>query len=1010
MRGIFIKHIWLLILAVGLVLPAILWPQQALAQAVRLDTQKQISQFIHDTWSTDDGLPQNSITAIVQDDEGYLWLGTQEGLVRTDGIDYTVFDKRSTPAFRVNDVVALLKAQNGDLWIGTRGGGAIRYAGGEFTTIGRQEGLESEYITALSQDRAGNIWLGTYGGGLSRFYNEELTVFSENVGFSSEFISQVTEDGAGNLWIGTEQGLFQFVDEGLKPYRNTEIDSAFVTEIYADAYQNLWIATQKQGLYVLSADSLHKHAYASFKESYISSITQDHAGSLWFGMANGSLVRLTGTRFERAQTAASFAENDIISLLEDKEGSLWVGTRADGLHRLRNGNFTPYATTEGLVNNQVYTAYEQEGTGLWVGTAAGLGLIKENSLFPFPGSNAIAGKEILSIEGDGGPGIWLGTWGEGLFYKQGELLRQFTTAQGLVGNNIFALKTDSKGRLWIGTDEGVGIYDGTKFSSLGIQDGLPSLFITAIEESKDGAIWIGTYDAGLIRYNEGHISHFSTDHGLASNGILSLYEDIEGVLWIGTYGGGLSRMSLNNITTYTTRDGLFNDNIYVILEDNENRLWMSCNKGIFSVDKSVLKAVARGDSVAIISDAYDKRDGLRTAEATGGQQPAGWKAGNGTLWFPTIEGIASLDPHNIQINEVKPEVIIEHLTVDSQELDLRTTSEIEAGAKKLHFEFTATSLVIPKDVTFQYKLEGLDADWSAVDSRREAFYNNLPPGNYTFRVRAANNDGVWNEQGTAIAFYLKPLFYQTLWFKGASVFMVLLLGFIAYRVRIQQLKARQLALENIVEERTRDLRLAKEKTEESKKVIEAQADRLADLDRFKTRFFANISHEFRTPLTMIIGPLENAIGGAYGNLENNMKRQVGIMLRNAQRLLRLINQLLDLSKLEAGKMELRAQKRNIIQFLEGVLLSCTPLAEKKNITLTFNAPEEEIGLYYEPDKLEKVFFNLLSNALKFTPESGTISFDILACEPDETFKEGAIEVRVKDTGRGIPKRRSPAYF
>ncbi|MFK7846275.1 MAG: ATP-binding protein [Rhodothermales bacterium] len=977
---------------------------------ITLDPAKQISQYIHEAWETEDGLPQNSVSSLVQSQNGYLWIGTEEGLVRFDGKKHVVFDKKTVEAFGVNDVVTILEASDGALFIGTRGAGVVVYDGIQFSTITEEDGLKSAFITSLSQDKSGNVWIGTYGGGLAKYQNNQITSYGPEAGFDGEFISEVLQDQEGNVWVGTEKGLYRLVNDEFVLYPNGPLNEAFITSMFEDSDANLWIATREHGFYAVKSDTALQQSNPVFDEGYVTSILQDTAGSLWIGMTRGKLVRLKGPSLLEVESNQSLTDGDFLALIEDKEGSLWLGTRGDGLHRLRNDKFTPYGIPEGIANDRAYSIFEKENKDLWIGTAAGLSLLRQNEIASFPLADTLAGKEILSVMDDGGPGLWVGTYGEGLFYIQDRIIRQFTTSNGLASNNIFALKTDAKGQLWIGTDEGVSIYDGQQFRSLTTDQALPSPFITAIEESHDGALWIGTYDAGFVRYKEGEITQYSTEQGLSTAGVLSLYEDPEGILWIGTYGGGLNRLELNNLTSYTTRNGLYNDNVYVILEDNANNLWMSCNKGIFSVDKAVLKQIARGDSVLIESHVYDKHDGLRSAEGTGGQQPAGWKSHDGRLWFPTIEGVASVDPLALTKNEVKPPIVIEKLVVDNETISLHEDVRLKAGANKLQIEFTALSFIVPERVQFQYILEGADQEWSSPDIRREAFYNNLPPGNYTFRVKASNNDGIWNEEGATLSFYLEPHFYQTLWFKCTVFLLAVLFGFLLYRMRIQQLKARQEELERVVEERTRDLRLEKEKTEQSKLVIEAQAEKLKELDRFKTRFFANISHEFRTPLTMIIGPLENAIGGIYGPMQDSLKRQVGIMLRNAQRLLRLINQLLDLSKLEAGKMELRAQRRNVVQFLEDILLSCTPLADKKEINLSFSTPAKEIGLFYEPDKLEKIFFNLLSNALKFTPKGGSISFELAELEASPKFTEGAIEIRVSDTGRGIPAADLPHIF
>ena len=972
-----------------------------------LQPEKQISQYVHNSWTVDNGLPQNSVSSLVQSWDGYLWFGTEEGLVRYDGVQFTSFDKQVDSAFGVNDIVTVLKTRQGEIWAGTRGAGIVIYNGTSFRVLNDSTGLASNFITALSEDRDGTIWIGTYGGGLARYAKNDVSIYGASKGFSAEFVSEIVQDQGGVIWAGSEQGIFRLDNDSFVRYEGAGLGQAFITTLYPDNTGRMWIATRESGLFVWSADSFTQQEHTVFKSGYVTSMIQDQAGSVWMGMTGGTLVRSTS---ESIESSSDITQSDILGLLEDREGTLWIGTRGDGLHQLRNSAFTPYSTPEGLSSNRVYTIYEQEAEGMWVGTAQGLNLIKDNRVVAAPLTDPMAEKEILAITGGFEQDLWIGTYGEGLFQKEGERFHQYTTAEGLPSNNVFALTTDSKGRVWVGTDAGVGLYDGERFSIIDTTQGLPSQYITAFSESQDGAMWIGTYDAGLTKYNQKVLQAYNAENGLSTNGVLALHEDNDGVLWIGTYGGGLNRLRANAITSYSTDNGFYNDNVYVILEDDENHLWMTCNKGVFRVDKAVLNQIARGNQQSILSTVFGKTEGLRSAETTGGQQPAGWKSNDGMLWFPTIEGVASINPYDLQKNSVKPTVILERLIVDYESINLFEEIELAAGAKKLQFKFTAPSFVVPERVLFQFMLDGVDEEWSEPNTRRDAFYTNLSPGNYTFKVRAANNDGVWSETAASISFNLQPHFYQTLWFRSIAVLSFLLMGLLFYRVRIQQLKKQQENLERIVEERTRDLRLEKEKTEASKKIIEAQAAHLKELDRFKTRFFANISHEFRTPLTMIIGPLENALSGIYGPLEGKLNRQIGIMLRNAQRLLRLINQLLDLSKIESGKMELRTQQRNIVAFLEGVLLSCTSLADKKEISLTFESPRDEIKLYFEPDKLEKVFFNLLSNALKFTPNGGVISLNLYEKEPSSEFEEGSVEIHVIDTGRGIPEEDLPHIF
>ena len=984
-----------LVLLCFAVLPGIVYGQHQLS----LDPTQRISQYVHDSWQTDDGLPQNTVSSIAQSNNGYLWIGTDEGLVRFDGLRFETFDKRNASAFRVNHIVQLVTDRTDRLWIGTRGGGLIIYENGRFAAVDTSNGLSSNFITALYEDSNGQVWVGTYGGGVLSIDDGKITSYGPDNGLFGDIVSSIDEDPEGTLRIGTNSGLYELRENGFQSDTTKALAGAFVTMIYSDYEETTWVGTENRGLFALVRDTLYLRLNARESNGYVSSALIDSEQSIWFGTSRGELARYRDGGFEW-QDPLMYKKAGLHALFEDREGSLWIGTAGDGIHRMRSAPFTSFGATEGLRNDLVYSITERAEGGMWIGTGAGLDLIRNNTSIPYPHEDVLDGKEILSTYEQKDGTLWIGTHGQGLFRIREAVIDSFKTSENLPSDRVFALNEDIKGNMWIGTDAGIVLYDGREFTVI---DGIPSPFITAIEAGQNGDVWIGTYDAGMVRFSGGRLKQFSTADGLSSNAVLSLHEDEDGILWVGTYGGGLNRLEIDQITPITTREGLFNDNVYVVLEDRQNRLWMTCNKGIFRVEKNELNQLAAGQRSQIVSHSYVKEDGIRNPEATGGQQPAGWVSSDGQLWFPTIEGFVVVNPSTPYTNPHVPKLVIERFEADDQLHSPRSTNlSIPPGSQKLVFSFTAPSLVIPDRVNFRYMLKGFDSEWSRPETRREAIYTNLPPGDYTFHVIASNNDGKWNEKGASLAFTLKPFFYETTVFKVMMVLLGVLICLFAYRFRILRLKARQTELERIVDARTKDLRAEKDKTEKAKQLIEAQANKLRELDRFKTRFFANISHEFRTPLTMIIGPLENVLGGSFGELDEKLFRQVRIMLRNAQRLLRLINQLLDLSKLEAGKMKLRTQRRDIVQFLESVLLSCTPLAENKSITLEFDCNELQIDLHYEPDKLENVFYNLLSNALKFTPNNGTISLSVAKQNANDTFPQGFVEILVSDTGPGIP--------
>ncbi len=494
-----IKFSCLFFQAIGFLLLIIILSEPITAGA--LDPQKAITQYIHDVWQIEDGLPQNTITVIHQTRDGYIWLGTQEGLVRFDGVRFTVFDKKNTEDIKDSHILTLFEDHEGSLWIGTYGGGLNRLKDGEFTAYTTKEGLSNDFVWSIYEDRKGSLWIGTYGGGLNRLKDGEFTAFTTKEGLSNNFVR---------------------------------------------------------------------------------------------------------------------------SIYEDREGSLWIGTDGGGLNRLRDEKFTVYTIKEGLSND-------------------------------------------------------------------------------------------------------------------------------------------------LVR---------------------SIYEDREGSLWIGTRGGGLNRLKDGKFTVYTTKEGLFDDTVWQILEDGKGNLWMSCNNGIFRVNKRELNDFAEGKISSINSISYGKPDGMMSKECNGGVQPAGWKSRDGRLWFPTIRGVAMIDPENIRTNKMPPPVLIEQVIIDNRSFVDSRIIQISPGNKDFEFHYTGLSFLVPDRVKFKYKLEGWNKEWIDAGTRRMAYYTNIPPGSYCFRVIACNNDGIWNEEGASLKIIVPPTFWQTWWFRVLLVLSILSAVIFIYKLNTRAIHRR----------------------------------------------------------------------------------------------------------------------------------------------------------------------------------------------------------------------------
>ena len=800
------------------------------SSAHALDPDKAITQYVHDVWQTEQGLPQNSVHAIVQTRDGYLWLATEEGLVRFDGVRFVVFDKTNTKEMRSNYLQSLFQDRNGNLWIGADGG-LNRFRDGKFTSYTTKEGLLNDTVHTLYEDREGNLWIGT-NGGLSRFRDGKFVSYTTREGLSTDLVRSLYGDREGNLWIGTRGGgLSRFKDGRFTTYTSKEgLSNDIVHSLFEDREGNLWIGTEGGGLNRFKDGKFTNYTTKEgLSNDSVWSIYEDRERNLWIGTEGGGLNRLKDGKLTSYATREGLSNDFVLSSFEDREGNLWIGTHGGGLNRFKDGKFTSYATSEGLSNDIVWSVYEDREKNLWIGTnGRGLNNFKDGKFTNYTTRDGLSNDFIFSLYADRDANLWIGTDGGLNRFKNGNFAN-YTTRDGLSSDSVFSMNEDSEGDLWIGTDKGLNRLKDGKLTTYTTKDGLSNDTIYFLHGDREGNLWIAT-DGGLSRYKDGEFRTYTSKDGLSIDFVRSLYEDRQGNLWIGTNGGGLNRFKDGRFTNFTTRNGLFDDLVLAILEDRSENLWMSCNKGIFRVSKKQLNDFADGKIQSITSVRYDISDGMKSSECNGGAQPAGWKTQDGKLWFATIKGAVMIDPENIKLNEQPPPVIIEQLTADNTVFtNTLAAIDLPPGSDKLEFHYAGLSLVTPEKVQFQYKLEGYDREWVEAGTRRVAYYTHLDPGRYTFRVKACNNDGVWNEAGASFAFYLQPLFYQTGWFYGLCGIAAAAAIGAGYGFRIRQLKAREKELTNTVDEKTVELRRANERLQESNQKLEEAQDRITRL-------------------------------------------------------------------------------------------------------------------------------------------------------------------------------------
>ncbi len=688
-----------------------------------------------------------------------------------------------------------------------------------------------------------------------------------------------------------------------------------------------------------------------------------------------------------------------------------------------------WTAEQGLPATEI-TAIRKTGTGhLWLGSPDGLIRFDGSSFHTFERPSSLASEPITALHEDGAGNLWIGTANAGLALHSAGEFSVFTTVDGLSSDHVTAIAEDGEGSFWIGSaDAGITLLRKGNIVRIGVEQGLPGNRITALHAHEDGSVWIGVAGGTIARYSDGKVEVLDARFGVPGYNVAAFHQQASGEMWIGTRGGGLLRYSLGAFERFMVKDGLPSDHVLSLASDASGQLWIGTDRGgLARYDGLAFHTLTMADGLThdVISSLFaDDEGGLWVGTAGGGLNRIRKSAAN-------RRGFA-VDPKPRVGADSAPAVVLERVVADERAVLLDDPIVIPAGVGRIQFHYVGVTILAHDRLEYRYRLEGVDEDWIYAGSRRQASYTNLEPGRYTFIVESSDLDGGWSGLPIKAEIDVRPFFYETPFFQLLGLIAAAFLILAAYRWRVQHLKAREEELLELIDLHTKHLREEKEKTERAltetdrarreaehqkeiaqraRAVIEEQAEQLREVDRIKTRFFNNVSHEFRTPLTLTIGPLENMLAGVYGPLDDQAQKQLDLALRNARRLLRLINQLLDLSKLESGKMDLTVSRGDVVPLVEGVMMSFTAFAEKKNLGLTFTSARSEVNLYFDPACLEKVLFNLLSNAVKFTEDGGHVRVSI---DDGTTLVGGrrhdAVLVRVKDTGIGIPEEQLPHIF
>jgi signal transduction histidine kinase/ligand-binding sensor domain-containing protein/DNA-binding response OmpR family regulator len=995
-------------------------------------------------YSIEDGLVTYQITSIFQDSKGYMWFGSWGcGVSRFDGKTFINFTTEQ--GLSENRINTIFEDNDGNLWIATQGGGVTKYDGFNFTHLSFKKGINHS-VRSMLEDRNGNLWFATFDYGVARYCGDSLCYFTQADGLVDNRVRSILEDRSGNIWIGTLGGGSRLTPIGDESGHSKELKSlqpfAYHVEqflprhgvhyIFEDSKDNLWFGTWTSGVFRYDgSDFIQFTTKDGLSHNCVRSITEDEEGNIWFATLGGGVCYYDGKNFNRITVKDGLGDNSVNAVCEDREGNLWFGTNS-GVSKYRKQPFSKINIDDSKSNESIRCIFEDSKGRYWFATANGIYVYSGQ---PEKDSAATLLKKIplnyavTRILEDRNQNIWISLWGDGIMVFEGMKCKRITRQDGIRQNEVFSIFEDHNGNIWVGTSNaGVLQYDGKTFTNYTSQNGLNDNSVLFIYEDHYGNMWFGTAAGGLNKFDRRTFAQCTVEDGLPHNTISTIIEDKDGNLWVGMFGGGFAKVNLLDknkfavVDTFSTHDGLSSNNVESLVFDNDGDLWIGTDRGICRLDMAEYR---KNGNKRFVNYGRDKGVvGLKCVEN------AACKDSQGTIWFGTVKGVIKYNPEYDRPNTSAPKTYITDIRLDfehvnwsgySDSLDSRTylprDLRLPYQENHLTFDFVGISLTSPQRVRYQYKLEGIDKAWSPITDETRATYSNLPPGQFTFKLKAGLEEGVWNSTPTTFQFTILAPFWQTWWFRSIGLLFLFATIYGIYRFRIHNIQQQKNRLEALVNERTRSLELKtteleaqKEILAENKRTIEKQTSHLLELDQLKSKFFANVSHEFRTPLALILGPLEDLISSRKLAPTKNLFR---MMYNNARRLLRLINQLLDLSKLDSGKLELNARQGDIVGFIKGIVYSLESLAASKQIRLTFRSKEDELLTRFDPDYMEKIMYNLLSNALKFTGEGGEVAVSIskspsngeaVSVPPFERRTGGMLEITIEDTGIGIPAR------
>ncbi len=756
------------------------------------DTSGQ-SQIMLDQWESAQGLPQNSVIDLARTKDGHLWVATQEGVSRFDGISFKNY--KDMPGWANHNVFTnvIFASSDGSLWVGTRGG-LNQIKNDRFTAYTLNSGLPDTHINALAEDSSGTIWIGTRKG-VAKLSQGRFSILTTEDGLIDNDIRNILSTRDGSIWIGTEKGLTRIKDGKFeKITEDSGLSKNKVSEIRESRDGSIWIGTEGGGLNKFKDGKLSKLTVQNgLSDNSVFSIAEDKDGKLWLGTGTG-LDYLEGNRVVNYSKNIQTLNDRIHCLLVDFEGLLWIGSDSNGLFKVRTPKFMVFGETEGLHRDDIWCVLEARDGSIWMGLGEGGGLarLKNGKLQSWSTKDGLPDNEVLSLYETKNGEMWLGTGGGLCQFINGKF-NCYDTKQGLTHDSVTSIVETKDGSLWIGTYKGVSRFKDGRFDNSENEKGLNGSLIGDLMVARDGSLWAVAMPGGAFQIKNGTIKNYSVAQGLPSDQTTAIYEDAAGDMWIGTYKNGLCRLRPDGtVTTYSIEQGLLESQVFDTIEDGLGNFWLTSNHGIFRVAKRQFDDLDKGKIRQLTPIRYGLSDGMRSEECNGGSQPSSWKTRDGRILITTIRGLVSFDPREILGESSLLQASIQEIIADGVSVPLGADIQIGPGLQNLEIHYSGLSLIAPTKVQFKYMLEGWDKDWIEVGNRRVAYYTNLPPNDYLFRVSVANAAGQWGPPNIGTPIHIKKWFYQRTWFYVFSLALVGFVFFAAFRFRMSRLNEKLL--------------------------------------------------------------------------------------------------------------------------------------------------------------------------------------------------------------------------